>query len=199
MRTLVIETATPVLSVALLDDRTVLAAEHRAMARGHAEALLPAIAALPDGGRAARIMVSCGPGSFTGIRVGLSAARALGFAWGAAVVGYDTLALIALCADLPPETPRAVAVPGGHGEVFVCEPGLAMASLSPERAAAMVQCPDVVGDAAAALVAMRGWGTAYPAQADAARACDLPDLAMLTAAHPVYGRQADAKPARVPA
>jgi tRNA threonylcarbamoyladenosine biosynthesis protein TsaB len=199
MRTLVIETATPVLSVALFDDEVLLAAEHRTLGRGHAEALLPVIAALPEGGRAGRILVSCGPGSFTGIRVGLSAARALGFAWGAPVTGYETLALIGLCADLPHGVPRAVAVPGGHGEVFICEPGLAVISMPPNQAAATLQCPDVVGAAAAALVAARGWGTAYAADADARRAGDLPPVAMLPAAHPVYGRPPDAKPSKAQA
>ncbi len=42
---------------------------HDVVGRGHAERLVPMIAALPDGGRAERILVDCGPGSFTGIRV----------------------------------------------------------------------------------------------------------------------------------
>ena len=53
------------------------------------------IAALPEHGRADSIAVALGPGSFTGIRVGLAAARALAFAWGAELTGYPTLDLIA--------------------------------------------------------------------------------------------------------
>jgi tRNA threonylcarbamoyladenosine biosynthesis protein TsaB len=193
MRTLVIETATPTLSVALFDGGTLIAADHRAQGRGHAEALLPIIAALPDGGRADRIMVSCGPGSFTGIRVGLAAARALGFAWGATVIGYETLSLIALSADLPPETPRAVAVPGGHGELFVSAPDVETMSLPPEQAAERITCDDVVGAAATQLVALRGWGRATECEADARRALELPGSALTADAQPIYGRPPDAK------
>jgi tRNA threonylcarbamoyladenosine biosynthesis protein TsaB len=193
MRILVIDTATAILSVALFDDQALVAADHRSLGRGHAEALLPAIAALPDGGRAERILVSCGPGSFTGIRVGLAAARALGFAWGAAVVGYDTLALIALSADLPSEQARAVAIPGGHGEIFVTEPGLPVTSLTPATAAERLRSDHIVGAAAADIVARRGWGTALAAEADARLALGLPATALLAKASPVYGRPPDAK------
>jgi tRNA threonylcarbamoyladenosine biosynthesis protein TsaB len=193
MRTLVIETATPVLSVALFDGALLLAHDHRALQRGHAEALLPAIAALPDGGRADRIMVSCGPGSFTGIRVGIAAAQALAFAWQAALVGYDTLALIALGAALPAGTQAAVAIPGGHGELFVAEPGLAPLSLTLADAAAQLRSHDVVGAMAAELVAARGYGIAHAAAADARLAMALTGAALLTAATPVYGRAPDAR------
>lgn len=193
MRTLVIETATPVLSVALFDAGRLIAHDHRPLARGHAEALLPAIAAMPDGGRAERIMVSCGPGSFTGIRVGIAAAHALAFAWQARLVGYDTLALIALGVAAPVPGGLAVAVPGGHGEIFVTEPGGPACSLTLAAAAERIQTADIAGSMAAELVALRGFGVAHAAEADARNALALGPDALLARASPVYGRPPDAR------
>jgi tRNA threonylcarbamoyladenosine biosynthesis protein TsaB len=70
---------------------------------GRAEALMPMLAALADrvGGFAMidRIAVTTGPGSFTGVRVGMAAARGLGLALGRPVVGMPTLGVIAHRAD----------------------------------------------------------------------------------------------------
>ena len=85
MLTLVIDTATKACSVGLFDGDSVVASHYEVIGRGHAERLLPLIAALPDRGRADRIMVDVGPGSFTGIRVGVAAARALGLDCGIAL------------------------------------------------------------------------------------------------------------------
>ena len=63
-RRLVVDCATPALSVALFEGETCLDACHRELGRGHAEALLPAIATLSDGGFADEILVDIGPGSF---------------------------------------------------------------------------------------------------------------------------------------
>jgi tRNA threonylcarbamoyladenosine biosynthesis protein TsaB len=98
LRTLAIETATEACSVALFENGALLAHVHELVGRGHAERLIPMIAELPERGRAERVLVDCGPGSFTGVRVGLAAARAFGLAWGAEVVGYSSLALIAATA-----------------------------------------------------------------------------------------------------
>ena len=54
-RTLVIDTATAACSVALIERDAVIARDHLVVGRGHAEQLVPMIARLPDGGRAARI------------------------------------------------------------------------------------------------------------------------------------------------
>ncbi|WP_257214988.1 tRNA (adenosine(37)-N6)-threonylcarbamoyltransferase complex dimerization subunit type 1 TsaB [Sphingomonas sp. R-74633] len=119
--TLVIETATAACSVALLDGATVLAAAHEVVGRGHAERLVPMIASLPGEGRAARILVDVGPGSFTGVRVGLAAAVGLSIGWGVEVAGYSSLALLAasgFAAD-PGIAQLAVILEGGHGEVFM--------------------------------------------------------------------------------
>ena len=119
MRVLAIETASEACSVALFEGTALIAHDHRILGRGHAEQLIPMIEALPEQGRAERILVSLGPGSFTGVRVGLAAARALGIAWKAEVLGYPTLRLVQLHAWQP--MPRAVTVcmNGGHGEWFV--------------------------------------------------------------------------------
>jgi tRNA threonylcarbamoyl adenosine modification protein YeaZ len=98
------------LSLALLHDGQPVAGLHQPMAKGHAEALVPAIAGLlaPFGGpahRCDRIVVETGPGSFTGLRVGLAAARALALAWGADLRGVRSTQLVA-----------AEARSAGHGE-----------------------------------------------------------------------------------
>lgn len=120
MRTLVIETATKACSVALYDDGAVVASFHEILGRGHAERLLPLIAALPERGRADQIMTDVGPGSFTGIRVGVAAARALALAWNVPVFGYGCLTLVAAMARDKLSKPQAVDVvmSGGHGEYF---------------------------------------------------------------------------------
>lgn len=120
MRTLVIDTATRACSVALIDGDEVLAESHEVIGRGHAEHLLPLIAALPDKGKAERIAVNVGPGSFTGIRIGISAARALTLAWKAECTGYGCLDMVAAMARAETPDPASVSVvmTGGHGEYF---------------------------------------------------------------------------------
>ena len=91
MRILAIETATEACSAALFDNGALVDSRHEVLGRGHAERLVPMIAELPGKGRADEIRVSLGPGSFTGVRIGLAVARALGIAWHAEVRGYPTL------------------------------------------------------------------------------------------------------------
>ncbi|MBY8824083.1 tRNA (adenosine(37)-N6)-threonylcarbamoyltransferase complex dimerization subunit type 1 TsaB [Sphingomonas colocasiae] len=201
MRTLVIETATGACSVALIEHGAVIAHAHEEVGRGHAERLIPMIAALPDKGRAGEILVDCGPGSFTGVRVGLAAARALGLAWGAVVHGYSSLALIAAAADWNDVDSLAVAIDGGHGQLFVqrfakepMKPLSDLASLVPEEAARFVPDDRIVGNAAATLVAARGSGHAASVGLEAARVVVLPVELRALAAVPIYGRAPDAKP-----
>jgi tRNA threonylcarbamoyladenosine biosynthesis protein TsaB len=200
MRTLVIDTATEACSVALLEDEACLAGEWRLLGRGHAENLVPMIAALPERGRADRIAVSLGPGSFTGVRVGIAAARALALAWNADVVGYPTLSLIAASAraDEGP-VPVAVAMIGGHGEWFVARyladgaQTFAPASLRPDAAAAACDEDIVAGNQAEALVGIRGFGRALPLWPDARRFAVLSPGDLLANPAPIYGRPPDAK------
>ena len=102
-----------------------LASESTPMQRGHAEALLPAIErvmAAVDGGfeRLDRVAVTVGPGSFTGIRVGLAAARAIGLAWNIPVVGVSTLAAFA-APVISAEGSEIVAsaIDAHHGNVYM--------------------------------------------------------------------------------
>jgi len=120
MRPLVIDTATKACSVALYDGVYVVASAHEVIGRGHAERLLPLIAALPECGKADRIFVDVGPGSFTGIRVGVAAAKALGFAWHIPVHGYSCLQLVGAMARDVRDANSAINVvmTGGHGEYF---------------------------------------------------------------------------------
>lgn len=199
-RTLVIDTATAACSVALIEGDTVLAEVHEVVGRGHAERLMPMIAALPDGGRADAILVDCGPGSFTGVRVGLAAARALGLGWSVPVAGYSSMALLAVAAASD-DGSVGIALTGGHGELFVqrfaCAP-LAelspLASLAPPLAAAAITDDIVIGSGAAALVAARGSGEAVEALPRAADAVRLPPAHATLPPRPIYGRDADAKP-----
>lgn len=119
MRMLAIECATEACSLALFEGEALLDSRHEILGRGHAEHLVPLIASLPEKGRADAIRVSLGPGSFTGVRIGLAAARALGLAWGAEVTGYPTLALVAATAQARSPGPLSVCMAGGHGEWFV--------------------------------------------------------------------------------
>jgi tRNA threonylcarbamoyladenosine biosynthesis protein TsaB len=193
LRLLVIETTTAILSIALFDDGVVIGHDHRLVGRGHAEQLLPAIAALPGGGRGDAIMVGCGPGSFTGIRIGIAAARALAFGWGVPLSGYDSLALVAVQARrLAGVDDVAVAVEGGHGEYFIEAAPHRALSLAPEAAAAMLAAHHVAGNRAADLVALRGWGVAIAAQADAREIAGLSPDAAMPEAIALYGRAPDA-------
>ena len=195
MRVLVIETATSVCSVALFDRDRVVDYGHETVARGHAERLLPMIAALNDGGRADAIRVDVGPGSFTGVRVGVAAARALGFGWGVPVTGFASLALLAAIDGSRADT--LIAIEGGHGELFVAryarDGSIEAAPRSRPFAQAVAEARDarVVGNAAERLIAARGWGEAIAVDPDARHANT---VVSALAPVPIYARDADAKP-----
>jgi tRNA threonylcarbamoyladenosine biosynthesis protein TsaB len=198
VRTLVIETASAACSIALIEGKTLIAEHHEIVGRGHAERLIPWIAALPHGGMAEAILVGCGPGSFTGVRIAIAAARALGLGWGVPVGGVSTMSLIAAGVEAG-DAAFTVAVEGGHGEIFLqrftanplalCG---ALSSARPEDAAS----PDrvIVGSGAARMIAARGWGEAKAIDPRAALAGTLPLPLRTLAPSPIYGRAPDAKP-----
>ncbi len=102
MRILAIDTALGACSACVLEAGSTqpVAIEQVAMERGHAEALMPmierVIGATPGGFSSLdRVAVTIGPGSYTGLRVGISAARAIAFAAGIPAVGVSTLAATA--------------------------------------------------------------------------------------------------------
>jgi tRNA threonylcarbamoyladenosine biosynthesis protein TsaB len=200
--TLVIETATAACSVALIDKGRVIASAHEVVGRGHAERLIPMIAALPGQGRAPRILVDVGPGSFTGVRVGLAAAKGLAIGWGSEVAGYSSLTSIAAATLVrePAPGPLAVLLEGGHGEVFMqmfgALPEMAagpLQSLAPEAARAQLGETRAVGDGLRWLHAADPRSAPRGMLPDAADAIHLPASFTALPARPIYGRAPDAK------
>lgn len=200
MRTLVIDTATKACSVALYEGGDILASSHEVIGRGHAERLLPLIASLPERGKADRIYVDVGPGSFTGIRVGVSAAKALGFAWQVPVHGYGCLSLVAATAreKIGRQLPVDVVMTGGHGEYFFeafSADGSSystVASLKPEDISSASNAEHIAGDIVPD-AASKIWFDILP---DASKWHLIKSISPL-APSPVYGRAPDAKPAKV--
>lgn len=218
-RVLAIDTATEACSAALFIDGILQTGIYEMLERGHAERLIPMIAELPEHGRADRILVNIGPGSFTGVRVGLAAAKALAIAWSASVTGYQTHSLIAQMAlpHIPasmrrtphPDAlqPLAVAMHAGHGEYFIqtfdnrAEPQSPLQSCKPELAADILSkqlAPDSVlaGSAAEPLQKLLGTGSPLPLWPDARSALMIAVQHRNHVASPVYGRQPDAMIAR---
>ncbi|MBM3951229.1 MAG: tRNA (adenosine(37)-N6)-threonylcarbamoyltransferase complex dimerization subunit type 1 TsaB [Rhodospirillales bacterium] len=105
MLVLALDTAMSACSVALCSDGNTLAVRSQAMERGHAEALLPMIEGIMAEGKRAYadldlVAATVGPGAFTGIRIGLAAARGIALAAGKPCAGVTTLeVLAAVCAN----------------------------------------------------------------------------------------------------
>jgi len=162
-------------SVAVARDGKLLAAHWRAMARGHAEAAPVMLArAMADADAAfadiSRIVVTRGPGSFTGIRIALAAARGLALATGAAVAAAPTFE--ALRPSAPPKGRLLAVLDTGRGSLYAADLADATAPFVATPEALVRQAPFfVVGDAAASLAA-RAPGAIRalpPALPDAAR------------------------------
>src|SRR5450631_1579680 len=126
MLILAIDTALDACAAAVLDIDAgrLIARESQAMKRGHAEALMPLIARVIKTAGVAfaaldRIAVTTGPGSFTGLRVGLSAARGIALAANKPVVGLTTLtAYAAPVVSESGEHPVISAIDARHDHVY---------------------------------------------------------------------------------
>jgi tRNA threonylcarbamoyladenosine biosynthesis protein TsaB len=216
MLILAIDTALDACAAGVLDTEAgrLIAQESLAMKRGHAEALMPLIARIIEASGIGfagldRIAVTTGPGSFTGLRVGLSAARGIALAAGKPVVGLTTLsAYAAPIVSRNEEHPVISAIDARHDHVYFQVVAGDGRSLIPPRVgpiaealgAARFGAPHLVGNAAQIL------GQHWPADApppfmvDAQPAPDIAWVAWLGAAadpdtapaRPFYLRAPDA-------
>ena len=225
MNVLAFDTCFTALSVAVRRDGRDYA-ERLPLETGHAEALMPMIARVMQAAGLAfadldRIVVTQGPGTFTGVRTGIAAARALALATGATLIGVSSLWAIAVASrSQTPHTADSsdallVAMDARKGQIYtqafdvddnaVTEPLL----ISVEDAVAL--CPDrhlrVIGNAASLVVA--AFTAADRAHASALDENELPGqecaeaAALLQASgrtpiagplQPLYLRPPDAKP-----
>lgn len=189
MLLLAFDTATPAVTVALYadTDSTVLAHSTVVDARRHGELLAPGIQQVLDtAGRSARevtdIAVGVGPGPFTGLRVGLVTALALGDALGARVHGVCTLDVLA----------EAYAAAGGTGEFAVATDArrreVYWARYTTDTASSAgcrrltepaVDRPAVAAEAVGDLPVVGAGSRLYPEQLRTAADPELPDAAVL--------------------
>jgi tRNA threonylcarbamoyl adenosine modification protein YeaZ len=196
---LAIDTSTAACTAALFDELGVcLASADELIGRGHAERLAPMLEELLGGRSADSIVVGVGPGSFTGIRVGIAAANGLAIGWGARLAGLSSLALIA--AGAKSDGPVAAAMLGGHGELFVQQfdsalvPSTPLLNLPAAEAAQAISADLVAGPGAQAIVIARGRGHAVEAWPSASLALGLPEALRSLSPAPLYARAPDARP-----
>ncbi|UZE49379.1 tRNA (adenosine(37)-N6)-threonylcarbamoyltransferase complex dimerization subunit type 1 TsaB [Rhodopseudomonas sp. P2A-2r] len=218
MLILAIDTALDACAAGVLDTRVsrLIAHESLPMKRGHAEALMPLIArVMAQSGIGfadlGRIAVTTGPGSFTGLRVGLSAARGLGLAAGKPVVGVTTLtAYAAPVVSRNEPHPIISAIDARHDHVYfqvVAGDGSPLirprvAPVGEALEVARLGAPHIVGNAAQILADSWPADAAPPLQVDAQPAPDITWIGWLGAAvtpenapaRPYYLRAPDAKP-----
>jgi tRNA threonylcarbamoyladenosine biosynthesis protein TsaB len=218
MLILAIDTALDACAAGVLDSDAgqLVAWESQPMKRGHAEALMPLIArVVKDSGigfaALDRIAVTVGPGSFTGLRVGLSAARGIGLAAGKPVVGLTTLtAYAAAVVSENGEHPILAAIDARHDQVYFQLVSGNGGSLIRPRVAPVAEAleasrfgaPLLVGNAAGILAERWPADAPPPRHVDPQPAPDIAWVAWLGAAldpetspaRPYYLRAPDAKP-----
>jgi tRNA threonylcarbamoyl adenosine modification protein YeaZ len=224
MRVLAIDTALEACAAAVLDtEHGRMANESLPMLRGHAEALMPLIervmqqADMPFSALD-RVGVTTGPGSFTGLRVGIAAARGIALAATKPAFGLTTLASYAapyIAAD--DKTAVAVAIDARHQHVYLQVFGAGgrtvvaprIASAADAARAAAVGAVRLVGSGASMLADAWPRRETPPAVVDDLRAPDVVWVGRLAVAatdsgggpKPLYLRAPDAQPqdaARLP-
>ena len=219
MHILAIDTALELCSACVATETTdgvdLLAQESMTLARGHAEALLPLVERVMarfEGGfeGLSRVAVTVGPGSYTGLRVGLSAARAVGLAANIPVVGVTTLsALLAPQLALNGDGLVAAAIDARHGAVYLQAMSAGEGIVVPPTHLVLDEAADRLGPGPVALVgsgagALAGVLRARGVAVTVAGAAG-PDIAWVASlglvadpAHalprPMYLRGADAQP-----
>jgi tRNA threonylcarbamoyladenosine biosynthesis protein TsaB len=218
MLILAIDTALDACAVAVLDTKAtkLIARESEGMKRGHAEALMPMIGrviAQSGIGFAGldRIAVTTGPGSFTGLRVGLSAARGIALAANKPVVGVTTLtAYAAPVVSRNGENPVVSAIDARHDQVYLQVVGGNGGSLIMPQVVAVEEAltawrfgaPHLVGNAARMLADRWPAHAVPPVAVDASEAPEIAWVGWLGAAvgpstapaRPFYLRAPDVKP-----
>ena len=217
MLILAIDTALDACAVGVLDTvaGTMIAQQSLSMARGHAEALMPLIDQVMKQSRVGfneldRIAVTTGPGSFTGLRVGLSAARGIALAANKPAVGVTTLTAYAAAAiSETGRHPVISVIDARHDHVYYqVVSGNGASLIRPKVApidkvleAARYGTPIIVGNAAR-LIADRWPADVAPVSVDTQPAPDIAWVGWLGAAvnpssapaRPLYLRAPDAKP-----
>ncbi|WPZ35587.1 tRNA (adenosine(37)-N6)-threonylcarbamoyltransferase complex dimerization subunit type 1 TsaB [Thalassobaculum sp. OXR-137] len=121
-RLLAIDCSAGACSVALAEEGEIRAAARLRLTRGHSEVILPMVErVLAEAGCTAdsldAVAATVGPGSFTGLRIGLAAARGLALAVGARTVPVTSLEALAHAAG-PADTPLLAALDSKRGDLF---------------------------------------------------------------------------------
>jgi tRNA threonylcarbamoyladenosine biosynthesis protein TsaB len=220
MLLLAIDTAGPACAVALAradgNEPEILVGIEERIGRGHAERLMPMIEEALRGARLSfddldRIAVTVGPGSFTGVRVGVAAARALALALDVSAVGIGSLEAIALLVTRRHRIGTVVAaLDAKRSEVYALAQDLSNAKVILEaisiptadlaaRFSTLAPPLVLVGTGAPIVAAALGSGiTTILSEADVPDIADVAALGLRSNALgppvPLYARGADAKP-----
>jgi tRNA threonylcarbamoyladenosine biosynthesis protein TsaB len=214
MKILAVDTALPACSAAIFDsgrDR-ILAKKLEPMVTGHAERLAPMVRevmadANEDLASLDRIAATVGPGTFTGLRIGLSFVRGLALALGKPAVGISTLKTLAAMAENSDGLPVAAAIDARRGNIYFQIFTSDLMPLSGPRTCSSTEVSQALPESPCIAV-----GSGAPLLAAAAlgprrlllqplSATDAATVAMLASRdenllppHPLYLRSPDAKP-----